>query len=101
MAASKTTSLRSVLSFATDYFFSQATIASTIPITLKTDIRPAGITPLVRINFGTNCAASKSETISPITNPADRFPGMIQPATSNNTPVIAPAMIDGKLPAFT
>src|SRR4029077_4365713 len=82
MAAIKTTSLRSVLTLATDYFFNQATIATTMPITLKIDISPAGITLFVRMNFGTNCAASKSETIRPMTRPAVRLAGRIQPATS-------------------
>src|SRR5690348_8441506 len=102
-AASKTTSLRNVrkLSLATDYFFSQATIATTSPITLKIDIRPAGMTFPVRINFGTNWAASKSEMIKAVTNPAVLLLGKIHAATSSNTPVTAPAMIDGKLPAFT
>src|SRR5438105_4502870 len=36
------------------YFCKHATTATTIPITLKIDIRPAGVTLPVRINFGTN-----------------------------------------------
>ena len=35
-----------------DYFFTQATIAATIPITLRIDMMPAGITFPVRRNFG-------------------------------------------------
>src|SRR5438128_12587988 len=48
--------------FRTSYFLSQAAIATIIPIALRTDINPAGITLKVRKNFGINCAASRSET---------------------------------------
>src|SRR5438105_10912691 len=84
-----------------DYFFNQATTTTTIPITLKIDIKPAGITLPVRINFGTNCAASKSETTNAVASPTKRWEDKSDAATSSNTPVTAPAMIDGRLPAFT
>src|SRR5436190_9341155 len=53
-AATKSTKPRNARngSFATDYFFNQATTATTIPITLRIDIRPAGIIFPVRISFG-------------------------------------------------
>ena len=71
-----------------------------IPIALRIDIIPAGMTLPVRRNFGTNCAASKSETIIAVANPIVRCSGNRNAATSNNTPVIEPAMIDATLPAF-
>src|SRR5205085_1347678 len=84
-----------------DYFFNHATTATMRPITLKIDIKPAGITLAVRTNFGTNCTASKSETTNAVARPINRCEDNNDPAMSNNTPVIAPAMIDGRLPAFT
>src|SRR4029077_2012628 len=54
------------------YFFIQATIATMRPITLKTDIRPAGIIFQVLKNFGTNCPAKRSETTKAVASPAAR-----------------------------
>src|ERR1043166_9542720 len=52
-AARSSTNLRNVArpDFATAYFFNQATIATTMPITLKIDIMPAGMNAPVRMNF--------------------------------------------------
>jgi len=72
-----------------------------IPITLRSDIIPAGMTLPVRKSLGMNCAASKSEIMSAVANPTMRCSGNRNAATSNSTPVIEPAMIDAALPAFT
>ena len=71
------------------------------PITLRIDIRPAGIILPVRKNFGTNCAARTSETINAVVSPIARCCGRSEPAMSSKTPVIEPAIMDGMLPAFT
>ncbi len=71
------------------------------PITLKIDIIPAGIILPVCKNFGTNCPARRREITSAVANPSPRCSGRRNAATSSNTPVIEPAMIDATLPALT
>src|SRR5262245_66515185 len=61
--------------FPRDYFFTQATIAAMSPITHRIDIIPAGMTLPVRTNFGTNCAASKSEIMKAVANQIERCLG--------------------------
>jgi hypothetical protein len=72
-----------------------------IPITLRIDIMPAGMSLPVRMNLGANCAASKSEIINAVANPIARCSGRRKAATSSSTPVIDPAIIDATLPALT
>src|SRR5207253_5309189 len=73
-------------SFRTSYFLSRAAIATIIPRALRTDIDPAGITLKVRKNLGINCAASRSETTSATTNPADLCSGINHAASKSSTP---------------
>ncbi len=75
-------------------------MAAIIPIMLSTDIIPAGMTAPVLKYLRMKYAASKSETINAVANPATRCSGITNAAASSKTPVIEPAMIDAALPAF-
>ena len=72
-----------------------------MPITLRIDITPAGIAFPVRINFGTNCAARSREIMNAVASEIARCSERSDQAMSSNTPVIEPAMTEGKLPALT
>src|SRR5947207_2273088 len=83
------------------YFFIQATITMMTPITLRTDINPAGMRWPVLMKAGMKRPASAIEITPARARPSANFPGRSKAAINKRIPAIEPAIMDAVLPAFT